>query len=170
MNYEKKHPPRFIVDSMLGTLTKRLRMLGIDAAYDAAYDKDIDDSEIRYRALAENRIVLTGDRQLAAQLKENSVLVTGENVDEEFSSIVHLLKPFADSLRPLENCLECNITLEKLKKEDVRPKVPDHTFNTEDNFMGCPECGNVYWGGSHAGNMMKLVDKMMDVIRSKEYA
>jgi len=155
---------RYLVDSMLGTLAKRLRMLGIDAAY----DKDIDDSEIRYRALAENRIVLTSDRQLAAQLKENSCLVTGENVDEEFSSIVHLLKPFADSLRPLESCLECNITLEKLKKENLRPKVPDHTFNTEDNFMGCSECGNVYWSGSHSDKMRKSVEKMMKIIRRKE--
>ena len=52
--------PRFLADCNVGRLARWLRALG----YDASYHARIDDSELVREAAAENRVVLTRDRDL----------------------------------------------------------------------------------------------------------
>ncbi|MEM4516988.1 MAG: Mut7-C RNAse domain-containing protein, partial [Desulfurococcaceae archaeon] len=52
--------PRFIVDTMLGTVARWLRILG----YDTVYDKSAEDWQIIRRAELEKRIIVTRDRGL----------------------------------------------------------------------------------------------------------
>ena len=53
-------PLRFVLDVHLGTLARRLRLLGVDSAY----TNDADDDELIERANAEERVLLTQDRGL----------------------------------------------------------------------------------------------------------
>src|SRR5436309_14843775 len=52
--------PRFLADCNVGRLARWLRALG----YDASYHARIDDSELVREAAAENRVLLTRDRDL----------------------------------------------------------------------------------------------------------
>src|SRR5260370_26727472 len=52
--------PRFLADCNVGRLARWLRAMG----YDASYHARIDDSELVREAAAENRVVLTRDRDL----------------------------------------------------------------------------------------------------------
>jgi uncharacterized protein with PIN domain len=52
--------PRFLVDAMLGSLARRLRLLGFDAAYTISSD-----DELIGKAIRENRIIITMDTELA---------------------------------------------------------------------------------------------------------
>src|SRR5437660_12746445 len=52
--------PRFLADCNVGRLARWLRALG----YDASYHARIGDSELVREAAAENRVVLTRDRDL----------------------------------------------------------------------------------------------------------
>src|SRR5438128_2477471 len=52
--------PRFVLDVHLGTLARRLRLLGIDTAY----ANDRDDDALIAQAGAEGRVLLTQDRGL----------------------------------------------------------------------------------------------------------
>ena len=51
---------RFLLDAHLGTLARRMRLLGIDAAY----EPDADDSQLAIRSGTENLELLTRDRGL----------------------------------------------------------------------------------------------------------
>ena len=55
--------PRFVADSMLGSLARWLRMLG----YDTAYRKDVADDELSRLASSEKRRILTRDKDLAKE-------------------------------------------------------------------------------------------------------
>ncbi|CCB77693.1 protein of unknown function [Streptantibioticus cattleyicolor NRRL 8057 = DSM 46488] len=54
-------PLRFLLDVHLGTLARRLRLLGVDAAYESA---DIGDPAPAARSAAERRVLLSRDRGL----------------------------------------------------------------------------------------------------------
>ena len=60
---DEEQSPRFVVDGMLGSLARWLRLLG----YDADYDNRRDDAELVRLARAENRVLLTRDQELAAR-------------------------------------------------------------------------------------------------------
>src|SRR5258708_17948646 len=48
-------PPRFVLDVHLGTLARRLRLVGVDSAY----SNDADDDELIAQANEQNRVLLT---------------------------------------------------------------------------------------------------------------
>ncbi|MEM3173101.1 MAG: DUF5615 family PIN-like protein, partial [Candidatus Nitrosotenuis sp.] len=58
---------KLAVDSMLGTVAKKLRMLGFDCSYWA----DIEDDDLLAAAKKENRIIITKDTQLANKAKKH---------------------------------------------------------------------------------------------------
>ncbi len=65
--------PRFLADAMLGRLARWLRVLGLDTAYDPA----VPDSLLVSWARAEERILLTRDRALLAELGPLPALLVG---------------------------------------------------------------------------------------------
>ena len=61
---------------------------------------------------------------------------------------------FNFSLKPnLIRCVECNFRLAKVKKEDVKNKVPPYVYKTQQNFMYCKKCDKYYWRGTHYYNI-----------------
>ncbi|MBP8685912.1 MAG: hypothetical protein KBH31_03520, partial [Methanomassiliicoccales archaeon] len=53
--------PRFLLDGMLGSLARWLRIMG----YDALYVRDASDADMLARLVGNDRTLLTRDRQLA---------------------------------------------------------------------------------------------------------
>ncbi len=49
-------PPRFVLDVHLGSLARRMRLLGLDTSY----DRDADDEALLERSLTQRRVLLTG--------------------------------------------------------------------------------------------------------------
>ncbi len=54
-------------------------------------------------------------------------------------------------------CLECNQPLQTISKESAVEKVPPYVFQTQDTFLICPECGKIYWPGTHRDNILRLL-------------
>ena len=137
--------PRFLLDGMLGSLSRWLRIGG----YDTEYRKDTLDDALIEEALADDRILLTRDRGLIKKARIRGVeAIYVENGDE--NALSQLTKELGIILDPmLARCPKCNHPVEKVTKADVEGKVPEGTFKTVDDYWVCSGCGGIYWRGSH---------------------
>ena len=147
---------RFLVNSMLGGLARKLRMLG----FDAEFSSGVDGAVIRYRSRAEIRIVLTKNTELAKVLGDRAWLVSGTGTREEFRSVVPLLRRISGSADPLSRCLDCNSPLEKITREAARNTIPHYSWTNTDHFMRCPDCKKKYWKGTHHKRMLDEIKEM----------
>jgi len=150
--------PKFILDGHLGTLAKYLRMLGFDTVYKSAYQ----DEEIINRSLAENRTILTRDRQL---LKSRRVIRGYQVVNTNSAGqIREILGHFAlySLIKPLSRCLECNGRVQIKDKAYLKRAVPRNVYSRFNTFYVCSGCGKIYWKGTHCRSMHKFV---YDLIR-----
>lgn len=128
---------------MLGTLAKWLRLLG----YDACFDPALDDHELVRLARAEDRVLLTRDRELARRPGVRVLLVEPEALDEQVRQVLadlHLAPEHSFS-----RCPVCNEVLAPLGAEAARDRVPAYVARTHDTFKFCPACQRVYWRGTH---------------------
>ena len=148
---------KFIVDEMLGRLAKWLRAIG----YDAVYHNGGGDSALVQRALEEDRIILTKDSHLVKRkLARKSLLVRSDQPRDQLKQVVKELELDVES-RVFTRCLICNRELVSIGKEDVRDKVPIYIYLTQDKFYECPNCGRVYWPGTHKDSMLEVISSII---------
>jgi uncharacterized protein with PIN domain len=154
-------PPRFLLDVHLGRLARRLRVLGLDTAY----DRTADDAALTERAAAESRVLLTRDRGLLMRRRLPSAgrsgtppwvaaYVRGETADEQLDDV---LRRFAPPLAPWTRCPACNGELAAVAKADVAGRLEPGTRREYDEFARCPACDRVYWHGAHTRRLDELV-------------
>jgi uncharacterized protein len=150
--------PRFLLDVHLGTVARRLRLLGIDAAY----HRDADDDDLIEEANAECRVLLTQDRGLLRRRKLwSGAYVRGANPDTQLADV---LDRFAPALAPWTRCTACNGMLVPARKEDVEPQLKPGTRRTYAAFARCQACGQVYWRGAHSSRLEATVDTAARIV------
>jgi uncharacterized protein len=140
----------FLLDVGLGALARRLRLLGLAAAW----SNDAADADLAARAAAEDRVLLTQDRGLLMRRGVRGALVRGSRPDDQLADV---LDRFAPVLAPLTRCTACGAGLEPVAKADVADLLTPGTRRTFDDFARCPACGRVYWHGAHARRIEALV-------------
>jgi uncharacterized protein with PIN domain len=134
---------------MLGKLAKWLRILG----YDTLYFHAISDEELLNNALTTDRILLTRDTKLFSRIPSNQGLfIASDHVAEQLKQVVLALQ-LDWSQHTLTRCLECNAELERVTKEEIEPLVPDFIYHTHTDFARCPQCGKIFWKGSHQAHI-----------------
>ncbi|WP_433223806.1 Mut7-C RNAse domain-containing protein [Microtetraspora malaysiensis] len=142
---------RFLLDVHLGTLARRLRVVGVDTAY----RNDLDDDTLIERANAERRVLLTQDRGL---LRRRALwlgaYVRGSRPDEQLADV---LERFAPSLAPWTRCTACNGPLVATGKAEVVRRLPPGTRRTYETFARCPACHRVYWRGAHGDRLEEII-------------
>ncbi|MEV6210271.1 Mut7-C RNAse domain-containing protein [Kitasatospora sp. NPDC051914] len=145
-------PPRFLLDVHLGTLARRLRLLGVDAAYESV---DIGDPALAARSAAEQRVLLSRDRGLLhrRELWAGAYVYSHRPADQ----LRDVLSRFAPPLAPWTRCTACNGTLREAAKTTVRKHLEDGTERSYDVFAQCTACEQVYWRGAHHGRLSSLV-------------
>jgi uncharacterized protein with PIN domain len=137
-------PPRFLLDVHLGKLARRLRLLGVDAAW----RNDAGDDELVDRAAREDRTLLTQDRWLLhRRALPRGACVRGSRADEQLGDV---LDRFAPPLAPWTRCTACNGELAPVSKVDVLDELEPGTRRCYDVYARCTDCGQVYWRGAHS--------------------
>ena len=63
----------------------------------------------------------------------------------------------AGSVEPFRLCLRCNVELVTVAKQQVTGRVPPGVWQKQSQFVECPNCGRVYWKGSHHARMKRLL-------------
>lgn len=143
---------KFICDGMLGKLCKLLRMCGIDTLYS---DEGM---TILLEARKQNRIVLTRNSHLRDK-KDVFFIQTSNSTLQLKDVVAHY--DLQNDIQPFSRCIMCNCRLRSVSKESVREKVPYFTYQNFDEFALCPDCGKVYWKGSHYKNMLKEIEDIL---------
>ncbi|MEA3471076.1 MAG: Mut7-C RNAse domain-containing protein [Thermodesulfobacteriota bacterium] len=145
---------KFITDRNLGKLARWLRILGHDTV---CYSENIDRDFLRVGA-RENRVVLTRKRDMARRDFSGHMVIIYH--DRVFDQIQELRGKTLLELKPqnfFSICLECNQSLKPISKENAKEKVPPYVFQTQDTFLTCPECGKIYWPGTHKDHALRLL-------------
>lgn len=144
-------PQRYLLDVHLGTLARRMRLLGLDTAYRS----DACDVELVVAAQTSKRVLLTRDRGLLCRrLLPFGAFVYGDRPAEQLADV---LDRFAPLLRPWTRCPACNGLLEPVAKESVAHVLKPGTRSTYERFSQCQVCGRPYWRGAHAEALDLLV-------------
>jgi uncharacterized protein with PIN domain len=152
--------PRFIADCMLGTLAKRLRLMG----YDTLFFNRIEDAELVETAVREDRIILTRDSGLLRRkAARKSIFVDSDNLEAQLNKVIRECGLRSDEDKLMSRCLICNTRLISLNKKEVIGKVPPFIFLKHSRFNYCGECNKIYWKGSH----LKNTEKIKNIIRDK---
>lgn len=143
---------RFTLDVHLGTLARRLRLLGIDAAY----RNDATDEELIESAGEQGRVLLTRDRGLLRRraLVEGA-FVHGSRPGDQLRDV---LGRFAPPLRPWSRCVSCNGRLLAVSKSAVSPELEAGTRRCYDEFARCASCDRVFWRGAHSRSLERIVE------------
>ena len=148
-------PCKFAADSMLGSLAKWLRLLGLDTIY----------LKKGPRPPHNERILLTRrsnrpPQRFPAGWRSVVVLNSNHTLDQVKEVILHFGLTRGD-LNPLTRCSICNLELEKAEPGQVADLVPDYVRATQIEFAGCPGCGRVYWPGTHHQRMEIVIDEIL---------
>jgi uncharacterized protein len=145
-------PPQFLLDVHLGTVARRLRLVGVDAAY----GNDLDDDTLIEMANAQRRVLLTQDRGLLRRRKLwFGAFVRGSRPDEQFGDLLDRFRP---PLAPWTRCTACNGDLAPVAKEEIEHRLEPGTRRCHDAFARCRECGQVYWKGAHHRRLEAIVN------------
>ena len=151
--------PKFICDVHLGKLARYLRMLGFDVLYKNSFE----DEEITTISLKERRAILTRDLGILKRseithgyfLRSDIVETQTEEVVKRFD-LQKLIKEFT-------RCLDCNNQLIQVSKEKIINTLPEKVAEFQKEFHKCPECGKLYWRGTHHQKMLTFVQKIKTI-------
>lgn len=158
-------PPRFLLDTHLGKLARRLRLAGFDTLYANAAD----DADLAERAERDRRVLLTRDVEL---LKRRAVefgyFVRSTDAHRQWLEVATRFD-LGPHIRAFTRCTHCNGELRSTTDAEALARVPADVLargasaaemrpvsgapaRTSDVYA-CTSCGHVYWEGSHTARI-----------------
>lgn len=147
---------RFIADANVIRLGRLMLLLGFDVnLFQKGPDSDIADM-----AHNEKRIVLTRDTSL---LKRKKIIFARRiRADLPYDQLSETIEFFGlgPSIKFFSRCISCNKKLVQRAKDEIFHLLEPKTRLYFHHFFQCPECGNVFWRGSHCDNMKRRFSAM----------
>lgn len=168
-------PPRpapgpFTVDAMLGSLARKLRMMGFDAEYARGAPAGVGPAALS-RMAAEGRTLVTRSGPLAARARKAGAAAVvlpgggrrgGAAVDEaDLSELARQsgicsFEARADRSR----CAACNGELAPAEQQSALPEVPPRVAEACSEFWRCRRCSKLYWDGTHMRGLRALAARL----------
>lgn len=154
---------RFVADGHLGRLTRNLRLLG----FNVAYDQNADDRQLLEIMAGDNRALLTRDRRLLMHaIVQHGYYPRSQDPDEQAVEVIRRFQ-LSESIAPFTRCLRCNALLKEAAKAEIIDKLEPLTKIYYDQFRRCPDCKQIYWSGSHFPKLQKRIEEIHSRVRSK---
>lgn len=149
--------PTFVADVHLGTLARRLRLLG----FDTFYETHADDARLAAVAVEQGRVLLSRDRGLLCRrVVRLGALVRHDDPDHQLDEVVARFG-LVDLVRPGTRCPRCNGPTRDVGLDEVRHRLEPGTLAAgHREFRQCDHCGQLYWPGAHADDLSAIVDRV----------
>lgn len=150
-------PPKLLLDEMLRRVGHWLRAAGHDVAIAAP---GTDDGAIVRQAKAEGRLLVTCDRRMAERrLARGRVLIYPVAPPDETAVALGRALGIDWLYQPFTRCLMDNAVLREADEEE-RKRVPKDAMVTGGPVNLCPDCGRLYWPGSHVVRLRKRLEDL----------
>ena len=151
---------RFVVDCMLGKLAKWLKILGFDTVYFSRAEDEL----LVEVARRQRRILLTRDHSLLKKLDERrSLLIESEAWRDQVRQVLQAFSLW-EKVKPFSRCLHCNVRLKRLARPNARYLVSSFVYEKGKRFALCPQCGRVFWQGTHFQDMEQQLTAIFKAI------
>ena len=149
-------PDRFVTDSSLDFLARRLRFLG----YDVLTLRGARLEELFELAAREGRIVLT----LSSRHPRRFGAVPAQRVARERpeEAVRTIAGSYAATSAPFSRCPECNTALQGRTSFEAAGEVPGKVLRRARWLHYCPTCGKWYWDGSHVAHLRAWLERVLD--------
>ena len=152
--------PKFLLDGMLGSLARWLRICG----YEAEYVQSLPDDELLGRAAEGGSVLLTRDSLLFRKAQRaglDAFIVVGDGDAERLASVA---RRFSLELNTVSSrCPVCGGSLSQVDRDELTGKVPVRTLEAYDEFWVCDSCGKVFWRGSHWKNIQATIEEAREL-------
>jgi len=127
--------------------------MGFDTLTMRTWDEDLV-QQARYA----DRIVLT--RRASLQGQQRIIFL---NSDDLAQQLRQLAKQFdlGGMARPFTRCCICNTVLEPIARPEVKGRVPEFVFMRHKRFTHCPQCGKIYWSGTHRDRVEEVFKNVL---------
>jgi len=160
---------KFLVDSMLGKLSRFLRIFGYDTIFandleELFGESPVPDEKLKQYAKENDRIVITKDYIFYKKMKGTSIYLKGEGVYNYLNQLKEELNLKYTFSMENARCSVCNSLMEEVKdKKLIKNSVLDETYNNYNEFYQClnTNCNKVFWNGPHILDITKKVQKKL---------
>ncbi len=148
-------PARFLTDSSLDYLARRLRFLG----YDVRTLPGARLEELLEVARTEGRIVITTSRRHPRRYSD----VTARVVPHAQAEIAlrQIVAAHGPAGAPFSRCPACNAALRERHAMEARGEVPGRVLRAARRLTFCPSCGKWYWHGSHVDRIREWLERAL---------
>mgnify|MGYP001051706879 FL=1 len=154
---------RFAVDCMLGKLAKWLKILG----FDTLYFSKIEDSELLALAQKEGRTLLSRDNALLQKSRRiRTLFIESEDWSSQLKQVLDGFSLWKE-VSPYSRCIECNFELKNLPKRQAKNLVTPFVYEKAKSFALCPQCGRIFWKGTHHQDMEHKIKEILSKGRKR---
>ena len=144
----------FYLEENLEKLARWLRFLG--------YPAHTIKGKIQLKKIPPDSIFITTSRDWFERLKKWGIdvfLVPRHDLELQLCLLIRSL-----NLQPelkLDLCAYCSSKLKPISREEVKNKVPPKVYEEAYDFTLCPNCGAIFWKGSHYERMKKKLGEIL---------
>ena len=146
-------PARFISDTALDFLARRMRFLG----YDVVTVRGARLEEVFEAARREGRTVLRLSPRHPRRFADvPSLAVPRERPEATLRAIAEAYEPASP---PFSRCPACNTALRPRHAIEASGEVPGRVLRSGSALSHCPDCGKWYWEGSHVKRLRDWLEQ-----------
>jgi len=145
-------PARFITDTSLDLLARRLRILG----YDVATVPGARLEELFDAARREGRAVLTLSARHPRRYADVPALPVPRA--DPAAALRALAASHEPAGPPFSRCPRCNVALQRRTPFEAVGEVPSKVLRSAPSLNYCPQCGKWYWEGSHVARLREWLE------------
>jgi uncharacterized protein with PIN domain len=140
-------PDRFVTDSSLDFIARRLRFLGYDVStFPGARLEELFD-----RATADGAIVLS--RSPRHPRRWGAVPLVRIDASDPVAAVRAIASRYAPAGTPFSRCPVCNVALRARHPMEARGEIPGRVLRAIRTVSACPMCGKWYWEGTHVARI-----------------
>ncbi len=149
--------PRFLTDSSLGPLARRLRVLGHDVEVHPGARLE----ELLEAAQRDGRVVITLSARRPKRWQD--VPVIGATRGDLAGSLRAAIVAGPAARAPFSRCSRCNGALARRSAFEAHGEVPGRVVRSGRPLGCCVACGQWFWLGTHARRLTAWLEETLGV-------